>query len=140
MQAKEGRMRGGSVGSLEEMWKRKREEGEERDIFIKSKKTPRSPGGRGVGGEEVVAWREVREEGGEIRKWREEMEEMMREVMKMGIREWKEEMSRMKEEMKDGIEEIRKEMRASREREERWREEREEMKGRIKGLVGRVEE
>lgn len=38
---KEGRERCMSLGSLEEMWKRKREESEEQG-FNKSKKTPRS--------------------------------------------------------------------------------------------------
>jgi len=41
----EGRARRGSMGSIEEMLKRKREEDEVK-IFEKCKKTPRSPGGR----------------------------------------------------------------------------------------------
>jgi hypothetical protein len=47
---------------------------------------------------------------------------------------WKEKIAR------NGMEEIRKEMWTSREREERGKEEREEMKGWIKGLEGGVEE
>jgi len=39
-----GRARGGSVGSIEELLKRKRDEEEVR-LFGKCKKTPRSPGG-----------------------------------------------------------------------------------------------
>jgi len=40
-----GRARGGSMGSIEELFKRKREgEEEEVRIFEKCKKTPRSPG------------------------------------------------------------------------------------------------
>jgi len=67
MQAREGRIRGGSVGSLEEMWKRKREEGEEKDIFTKkSKKMPRLPGGGRMGGEETREGKELKEEEGGV--------------------------------------------------------------------------
>jgi len=50
-----GRVRG-SIGYIEELWKRRREEEEERDIFSKNKK--RSPG---------EGEREMREEGKELR-------------------------------------------------------------------------
>ncbi|XP_067207866.1 golgin subfamily A member 6-like protein 22 [Linepithema humile] len=49
-------------------------------------------------------------------------------------------MRQMKEEMKEGIKDIRKEMKEFREREEGWKEEREEMKKQIKGLERRIEE
>lgn len=59
------REKGGSLGNLEEMFKRKRKSGEEttgEEVFRSSKKTLRSPG-KGEGGE--------REEIGEMmRKWR----------------------------------------------------------------------
>jgi len=38
---KVGRARGRSVGCIEELWKRKREEEEEQKVFNKSKKMPR---------------------------------------------------------------------------------------------------
>lgn len=83
---KEGRERCVSLGSLEEMWKRKREESEEQG-FNKSKKTPRSPSeakreeGRKEGGM-------MREYEGMMGKWRKEMEEVIRGVMRVELREW----------------------------------------------------
>lgn len=95
-------------GSLEEMWKRKKEESEEQG-FNKSKKTPRSPSeakreeGRKEGGM-------MREDEGMVGKWRKEMEAVIRGVMRMELREWKEEMRKMKEEVREGWEEVKREM------------------------------
>jgi len=48
---KEGRARGGSMGCIEDLWKRKREEeGGEKEGFVKSRKTLRSPKGGKVDG------------------------------------------------------------------------------------------
>lgn len=105
---KEGRERCVSLGSLEEMWKRKRKESEEQG-FNKSKKTPRSPS--------EAKREEGRKEGGIMGKWRKEMEEVIRGVMRMELREWKEEMRKMKEEVRVGWEEVKREMREAREKE-----------------------
>ncbi|KAL6418757.1 hypothetical protein ACFW04_011804 [Cataglyphis niger] len=57
---------------------------------------------------------------------------------------WREEIRKMKEQVKEGIrkrlsEEIEKIRREFKESEKRWREEREELKSRIKGLEGKIE-
>lgn len=103
---KEGRERCVSLGSLEEMWKRKRKESEEQG-FNQSKKTPRSPS--------EAKKEEGRKEGGIM--GRKEMEEVIRGVMRMELREWKEEMRKMKEEVRVGWEEVKREMREAREKE-----------------------
>lgn len=43
---------------------------------------------------------------------------MMKEVMRIGLEDWKEEMRQMKKEMKESIKDIRREMKEFREREE----------------------
>lgn len=65
LQAKEGKGRSGSVGSWEEIWKRKRGEQNEDKIFNKSKKLPRSPGEKRLGEEkgDKKARKEVEKEG-----------------------------------------------------------------------------
>lgn len=83
---------------MEEMFKRKRENVEEttgeEEVFRTSKKTLRSLG-RGEGGE--------REEIGEIMKrWREKMEDVMKELR--SVKDWRD-LRKMKEEVKEGIKE-----------------------------------
>jgi len=77
---KESRARGGSMGCIEDLWKRKREEGEEeKEGFVKSRKTLRSP----VGGKEDGRGEEERgkmEEEKWALSWRGEMEKIMKEV------------------------------------------------------------
>jgi len=99
-----GKGRGGtrertlSIGNIEEVMKRKRDDGTEgnrrmmEEIFQKSKKTSRSPR-RG----------EWMEEGMEVmmRKWREEVGEVMEEIK--GVNGWREEFRQMKEELKVGV-------------------------------------
>lgn len=82
---KEANERRGSYGNIEEMLRRKREDSEERrkreregeEIFRDSKKTLRSE-----------KWKRVEENelGGLIRKWREETEEVMRDIK--GVKGW----------------------------------------------------
>lgn len=83
---------------MEEMFKRKRENVEEttgEEVFRTSKKTLRSLD-RGEGGE--------REEIGEIMKrWREEMEDVMKELR--SVKDWREDLRKMKEEVKEGMKE-----------------------------------
>lgn len=63
-----GRVRRGSEGNVEEWLKRKREEGERNGegMFCKNRKTTGSPDGK-------------EERGEELRRWREEIEVVMRE-------------------------------------------------------------
>jgi len=71
-------VRGGSIGCIEELWKRKREE-EEREGFSKSNKTIRLPKDEKEdksGAEE----RRGKEEGGWM-EWKEEMEKMMKGII-----------------------------------------------------------
>jgi len=147
----QGRERGVSVWSIEELWKRKRE-GKEGKVFEKSKKTPRSPEGEGE--EEGVVrekrWKEdktwfegwrggvegmMKEMMEELRGWREEMIVKMKEEW----REGREEMRRMSEEMREGREEVRKEVegmeRAAGDMEGRER----KYEKRDKGIRGEVE-
>jgi len=143
-----GKGRGGtrertlSVGGIEEVMKRKREDGVEgnrrmmEEIFQRSKKTPRSPG-RGEsseGGLEEM-----------MRKWREEVGEVMEEIK--GGKGWREEFKQLKEELKEGFREqgrwLREELVALRkdfkEQEKKWEEEREEMRKNIRELNDRME-
>lgn len=77
--------------------------------------------------------------------WREEMEEMVKEIK--GIKNWKEDIMVMKEEVKEGIreqgkmlrEEVEKVRREFREQEERWMKEREELRMRIQELERSIE-
>lgn len=125
-EVRKGRERSGNYGCIEKMWKRKRKESmkeekeEDTDIFNKSRKTHRTPKKgteRGDGAKGGLKKEDTK-------KWKKEMEEVIKEVMKTGLKEWKEEMKLMKKEMKEGIDYIRKEMKEIREREDRWREER----------------
>ncbi|XP_067208522.1 golgin subfamily A member 6-like protein 22 [Linepithema humile] len=84
--------------------------------------------------------REIEKGEEEIRKWKGEMEGVMKEVMRIGLEDWKEEMRQMKEEMKEGIKDIKREMKEFREREKGWKEERKEMKKQIRGLERRIKE
>lgn len=81
---------------MEEMFKRKKENVEEttgeEEVFRSSKKTLRSLG-RGEGGE--------REEM--MKRWREEMEDVMKELR--SVKDWREDLRKMKEEVKEGIKE-----------------------------------
>jgi len=120
-----GRVRGGSVGSLKDMWKRKREEEEEQILFRKSKITPRSPG---------KTERREREEKGleDERKGKKDLERTIKGMMRLCMEEWKAEMRMMREDLSEGIEKIGREIR---EREEKWRREREEGKSLEPGRV-----
>jgi len=157
--AARGRERGGSLGNIEDLFKRKRAEGEEgkemgkkEDIFKKSNITARSPRKEKIeGGKmrmenngEEGGWKEI------LLGWRGEMmKEMMKEIR--GMKDWKEDIRAMKEEVKEGIreqgkmlrDEVEKVRRELREQEERWMKEREELRRRIqeleKGMEGREE-
>lgn len=128
-EARKVREKCGSYGSIEEMWKRKREEsmkeekGENGGIFNKSRKTQRSPE-MGKNREEGATG-ETKKGEEELGKWKKEMEGVMKEVMRMGLKEWKDEMKLMKEEMREGMKDLRMEMKDIREREYRWKEEKE---------------
>jgi len=92
------RARGGSMGSIDELLKRKREE-EEVKIFEKCKKTPRSPGGERKE-EGLVREKRAKEDKSWLENWRGGgmMKEMMEEM-----RGWRDEMmARMKEEWREG--------------------------------------
>jgi len=127
--AKGLRERCGSVGSVEEMLKRKREDlkedGREEwgDIFKRSNKTGRSPEQIGDKVEGTV--------GEMMAVWRREMEEVIREMreVKEGIKEQGGELRREMEEMR----------REFREQERRWIEERGEMRRSIRSLEEKVE-
>lgn len=128
------RERGGSLGNIEKMLKRKREmvEGE---VFKVSRKTLRSPS-KGKGSE-----------GGDRR----DDEEIERgngggyEGAK-GIKDWSEDLRRMKEEVKEGIKEQRKELKRElkevrsefRKSDERWEREREDSRTRVRELEEKV--
>jgi len=74
------RARGGSVSCMDEFWKSKREEEEEK-IFNKSKKTSRSFGKKGE--EKNNGTARMKNEGEETGKyWKEEMEETLKEGKK----------------------------------------------------------
>lgn len=135
------RKRVDSFGNIKEMLQRKWEDGEgnkkgENDIFRKCKKTPRSPGRKGKTEESKLE--------NVMRKWKEEMEEMIKESR--DIKTVKEEVKLMKEEIKERIREqekwLREEMKAMRkkflEQEKLWREEKEELKGYVKDLLKKV--
>jgi len=136
---KEGRARGGSMGCIEDLWKRKREEGEEeKEVFIKSRKTLRSPeGGKEDGrGEEE---RRKREEEKGILNWKGEMEKMMKVVVETCMGKWGEELKKVREEVREGREETREVLKELKEREERWKEDREEVRRQMKELEVRIE-
>lgn len=86
-------MRSESCGSLEEMWKKKREEsmeglkGKEKGAFRKSKKTIRLPEIEKRKGEKMID-REIEREDKEekMNKWRKELEGTMKKVIRMGLR------------------------------------------------------
>jgi len=131
-----------SMGNIDEMMKRKREDGEEgnrrmmEEIFQKSKKTPRSPGK----GETMEGGME-----GMMKKWREEIREEMEEIK--GTKGWRDEFRQMKEEFKEGFREqgrwLREELESLRkdfrEQKEKWEGEREEMRKNIRELEDRME-
>lgn len=136
-----------SWGSMEEYIKRKRGEGEggtERELealFKRSRKTIRSPMRKEKGEGEGEKGGDL---GGLLREWKGEMEEVLKEIKegkgwKEEVRQWKEEMSEelrvQRDWWKGEVGGIRKELR---ERESRWEEEREEMRGYIRGLEDRV--
>jgi len=144
------RARCASVGSMEEfLRKRRREEeregaeGEEGEAVNKSKKEQRSSNRKRqceAGGEKTdrveerrEGWRERGEAEEGVMGWREEMMGMMKKMMEgmEGIKELKEQGNCMKEE----IEGLRRDMR---EKEERWRKEREELRESIRGLEQRM--
>jgi len=116
---KVGRVRGGSIGSLEDIWKRKREEEEEQFLFRKSKITPRSPGENKRKEKE-----EMRSE--DERKGERDIKGTIKGMMKLCMKEWKAEVKMLREDLNEGIEKIGREMR---EREEIWRRERERRYG-----------
>lgn len=109
-ECREARGRSGSCESIEEMWKKKREqsrewEGGDGEIFRKRKQTVRSPDlvkeiGKGV--EKMMKTlmreelREVIKEIKKVKKWREEIKKMKKEI---------------KEEVKEGIKEQGKKLR-----------------------------
>jgi len=127
------RVRHGSLGCIDELWKRKREESEVEgeEGFNKSKKTIRMPEGEkiegGKDGQREKVWEEEK-----WRRWKEEIEESMKDIMRGGIKEWKEEMGRWKEEMKGEWEKISKEIREG-------KKEREELKEQVKVIERRIE-
>jgi len=128
------RVRHGSLGCIDELWKRKREdtEAEGEENFNRSKKTIRTPEGEKKEGRKDGQSGEVREEE-KWRRWKEEIEESMKEIMRGGIKEWKEEMGRWKEEMKGEWEKISKDLREG-------RKEREELKEQVKVIEKRIED
>jgi len=133
-----GRVRGGSIGCIEELWKRKsEEEEEERKGFSKSKKTIRSPRNE----KEDKSRRSGKERGRWMMEWKEEMEKMIKGIMETCLEKWGEELKKVKEEREMGEEreEIREVMKEINEREERWKEDREEVKRQMKGLEMRME-
>lgn len=76
-------------------------------------------------------------------KWREEMGDVIRELR--GMKEWKEELLQMKEEVRDEIrealkEEIKKVRRELKEQKVKWKKEREKMRDCIKRLERRINE
>jgi hypothetical protein len=82
----------------------------EREVFGRSKKTPRSPGKVGGGKEEEKEWRE------ELGGCKSDMEVVMREIMMAGIKELKGKIGQMKEKVKGSVEELRREMREKKRR------------------------
>jgi len=132
-----------SLGGLEDVSKRKREESGEgnrkmmEEIFKRSRITPRSPEKREETSEEEIE--EV------MRRWRGEIGEVMEEIR--GMRGWREEFKQMREELKEGIREqggwMREELetlrRDLRERETKWKGEKEELKKCIRELEEKVE-
>ncbi|RLU19487.1 hypothetical protein DMN91_008044 [Ooceraea biroi] len=134
-------VRRASFGSVEEMWKRKREdtleglEGGKEGIFRESK-TPRSPGGKEGEAERT----KVGYEGG----WREGLKELfneLREEIRGDLRKIEEEVKgeirEQGKKMREEVEELRKELK---EQEETGRKERQEMKSRIDKLEKDVKE
>jgi len=120
-EAMKNRVRCGSVGSIEEMWKKKREqwgEGSRREKFLNKikNKTPRLPE-RKRQEREKKGKGMMRDEEDPTRKWREEMEGIMREVRMLGLEKWKKKIGQMREERREGMEELRKEVRDKRMRE-----------------------
>jgi len=109
-----------SFGNIEEMWKRKREETEEvrveGEVFGRSKKTPRSPEGGGKKKQKTCD--KEKEWVEEMRRWRREMERAMKEVVVKEMNDWKEEFRQIKNELKGGLEELRKKMRKMKEKKE----------------------
>jgi len=124
---KEGRARGGSMGCIEDLWKRKREEGEEeKEGFVKNRKTEitggREGGWEGRGGE--------RKKGGgemdiKLERGNGEDDEGSRGDMHGEVGE---ELKTVREEVKEGREEIREALKEIKEREGRWKEERKEVR------------
>jgi len=120
------RERSESIGSLDEIWKRKREEmeksGEEEEgIFRECKKTPTSSGTGTVEGE---------------KEWGNLMKEMKMELRKV-VEEIKDEIRDQKKLLQGELEEIRREFR---EQKEKWRKEGEQLKKGIENLKDRIEE
>lgn len=116
-----GRERRGSMGDIEEHFKRKRNE-EEEDIFKKSRKVGRSPTGKEEGGLMKEMFRELREE---LREGLKGVREEIREVAEGQKDAMRKEVEKMKDDLKV--------------REEKWNREREEMRGRIQELERVVE-
>lgn len=135
-----------SMGNMEDLWKRKREdlegkeegEGEMEDVFRKSRKMGRSPVKGMVGNE--------REMSEMMRGWKEDMEEIMKELR--GMKEMREELKQIKGGIDEVVKEqgrmLREEMedvkRIFKEKETRWKEEREEMMGNMRELEKRIGE
>lgn len=87
MQAKERRGRSGNERSWDEIWRKKRVEEGKGKIFNRNRKIPKLEEKRLE--EEKGGKRErkkVEEKEGSLGSWKEEMEDMMREVTKMGLR------------------------------------------------------
>lgn len=144
-----GRVRRGSEGNLEDLWKRKREAlgeggGEEQWMFKAGKKVQRSP-------QESPKGRHEREEGSERREerggeeWREELRKVGREMnegFKSAVEEMKEIMKGMKKALLGEIEGMRKEIgglkKEMREKQEEWRKEKEGLEERVKGMEERM--
>jgi len=67
------------------------------------------------------------------------MKKEMRQILREGVEEWRNEIAKMMEEMKNDSEMLKNEMRDWKRREEEWRREGEEMRGAMKELEKRME-
>jgi len=138
-EGRRGGERSGSVGSIDELWKRKREEmerGEDRKeeeewAFRSGKKVQRSPQKVSMmelgKGEERIGWDGIKED------WKKEMRDVLREVKN----ELMEEMRGQGREIREELEKLKRQLK---EKEEKWEKEKINMEGRIEEVERRMDE
>ncbi|KMQ94741.1 hypothetical protein RF55_5094 [Lasius niger] len=134
---RKGGERSGSIGSIEELWKRKREDMEGKEgirkqeewAFRGGKRLQRSPEKETIAGleKEKRGWDVIKEE------WMREMKRLLMEANE----KLKEEMRGQGRVIREELENLKSQMR---EKEEVWEKEREEMKGKVEELEKKLEE